>query len=486
MRKLILTNKERAFQFKRRGSLVTISLVILTLLILALIPAKLVVAQASKELRKSSQKHAPLVLVVGKSHLMKFSSPITKVSVGDPEIADVLVAGSNELYLLGKKTGSTNVMVWRGEDAISILELVVAADVTAIQELIEKLLPTEKNIRVSPAGASLVLTGIVTDALRVQQAVKITEEFSGKKVINMMSTQSLPQVLIEVKIAEVKKDIMDTLGFNVSGSDFAFAAVGGATIGASSPVANLSPNVAGQFGSTNAWIQAQIATGALTLLAEPNIMAISGQEGQFLAGGKVFLPITQSNAVGGSPVVTLQEQSYGVGIKFTPTVLDGGRINLKINPEVSEVSTQGIPVVSGNSTTILPTIFTRQASTTVQLQDGQSFAIGGLIKSNVTEVISAFPGLASIPVLGALFRSSSFSAGRTELLIIVTPRIVQALNKPPKLPTDNFKQPTPSEFFLEGKMEGTKTEPKVPVAPTEPTTSSVPNLSPTINQVEAK
>jgi pilus assembly protein CpaC len=157
-------------------------------------------------------------------------------------------------------------------------------------------------------------------------------------------------------------------------------------------------------------------------------------------------------------VITLQEQPYGVGIKFTPTVLDGGRINLKVQPEVSEVSSQGIPVVSGNSTTILPTIFTRQASTTVQLYDGQSFAIGGLIKSNVTEVISAFPGLASIPIIGALFRSSSFNSGRTELLIIVTPRIVQPLSDKPQLPTDKFRQPSPSEFFLEGKIEASPPE----------------------------
>lgn len=276
--------------------------------------------------------------------------------------------------------------------------------------------------------------------------------------MNMLTTQHLPQVLIEVKIAEVKKEVLDTLGVNVSGTDFAFAAIGGAALGATAPVAGMSPNAAGRFGSTNAWLQAQMATGAITLLAEPNIMAISGQEGRFLAGGKVFLPITQSNAVGGSPVITLQEQPYGVGIKFTPTVLDGGRINLKVQPEVSEVSSQGIPVVSGNSTTILPTILTRQASTTVQLYDGQSFAIGGLIKSNVTEVISAFPGLASIPIIGALFRSSSFNSGRTELLIIVTPRIVQPLSDKPQLPTDKFRQPSPSEFFLEGKMEASPPE----------------------------
>lgn len=406
----------------------------------------------SKE-TKSAAKYPPLNIVVGKSRLFKFRSPVSKVSVGDPAIADVMIVNPQELYILGKKAGTTNVMAWHTNDEMTVLDLTIGVDTTTVQALLAKLLPTENGIRVSAAGESLILSGAVSDAFKVQQAVQIAEEFSSKKVMNMLTTQHLPQVLIEVKIAEVKKEILDTLGVNVSGTDFAFAAIGGAALGATSPVAGMSPNAAGRFGSTNAWLQSQMATGAITLLAEPNIMAISGQEGRFLAGGKVFLPITQSNAVGGSPVITLQEQPYGVGIKFTPTVLDGGRINLKVQPEVSEVSSQGIPVVSGNSTTILPTILTRQASTTVQLFDGQSFAIGGLIKSNVTEVISAFPGLASIPIIGALFRSSSYNSGRTELLIIVTPRIVQPLSDKPQLPTDKFRQPSPSEFFLEGKME---------------------------------
>ena len=151
----------------------------------------------------------------------------------------------------------------------------------------------------------------------------------------------------------------------------------------------------------------------------------------------------------------MQQQPYGVGLKFIPTVLRGGKINLKVSPEVSEVNPVGIAVSANGSTSVLPSINTRQASTTVQLNDGQSFAIGGLIKNNVVEIISAFPWLANIPILGALFRSSSFQNDRTELLIIVTPRIVQPLNSRPALPTDKYIQPSEAEFFLNGQLEGT-------------------------------
>lgn len=397
-----------------------------------------------------------IALVTGKSRLHKFKDPVSRISIGDPTVADVMVVNPQELYLLGKKPGSTNVLVWHAGDKTTAIDVMVGADTAAVQALFKQLMPDQKQLRVTAAGESLVLSGQVSDAVKVQQAIQIAEEYSGKKVMNMLSTDHLPQVLIEVKIAEVNKDVLDRLGLNVSGTDFAFAAIGGATMGATSPVAGLSANAAGKFGNTNAWLQAQITSGAMTILAEPNIMAISGQEGRFLAGGKVFMPVPQSNAVGGSSVITLQEEPYGVGIRFTPTVLNGGRINLRVQPEVSEVSQQGIPVVAGGTTVVMPNIITRQASTTVQLYDGQSFAIGGLIKNKTEEVISAFPGLASIPIIGALFRSSSYSAGRTELLIIVTPRIVQPLGSPPQLPTDKFTPPTQSEFFLQGKMEGSK------------------------------
>jgi pilus assembly protein CpaC len=373
--------------------------------------------------------------------------------VADPAIADVMVMNPKQIYLIGKKVGSTNVFIWHKDDKLSSLDISVGIDAGSVQGLLDQLLPTEKNLRVSSAGDSLILTGQLTDSSKVQQAVLIAQEFTEKKVLNMTTTGHLPQVLLEVKIAEVDKSVANTLGIQAQGSNFSFNMLNGTV----API-GFAAAASGTIGSVNAWLQAQINSGLIKILAEPNIMAISGQDGEFLSGGIVYLPIVQSSGTGGN-VITLQPQNYGVGVKFTPTVLAEGRINLKVSPQVSEVQSQGITVTAGSSTTVFPSITTRQASTTVQLYDGQSFAIGGLIKNNVVEIISAFPGLANIPILGALFRSSSFKADRSELLIVVTPHIVKPLNQKPALPTDKIIQPSATEFFIDGKLEGAPKKP---------------------------
>lgn len=417
-----------------------------------MVPHQLFAADA--EVSKEVGKISSVEIALGKSRLFKYAQPITRISVGDSGIADVMVVSQNQIYLVGKKVGATNVFLWHTNGNISTLDVAVGADAASLQSLLSRLLPGEKNIRASSAGESLVLNGQVSDSMKVQQAMLIAQEFTGKKALNMMTTDHLPQVLIEVKIAEIDKTIADALGVQIQGSNFSFNMLNGAT----APL-GFAANAAGTVGTTNAWLQAQINSGLIKILAEPNIMAISGQEGEFLSGGIVFLPVPQSSGTGGA-VITLQAQNYGVGVKFTPTVLSEGRINLKVSPQVSEVNSTGITVQSGSSTTVLPSITTRQASTTVQLYDGQSFAIGGLIKNNVAEVISAFPGLANVPVIGALFRSASFKADRSELLIVVTPHIVQPVPNKITLPTDKFIQPTQTEFFVNGQLESPKPEPK--------------------------
>jgi pilus assembly protein CpaC len=180
-------------------------------------------------------------------------------------------------------------------------------------------------------------------------------------------------------------------------------------------------------------------------------MAISGQEGSFLAGGKIFVPVAQDNNK-----VTLDEKEFGVGLRFTPTVLAGGRINLRVAPEVSELSREGIGISAAgfSGTSVLPLITTRRAATTVELFDGQSFAIGGLIKNNQTTNIHGLPVLGELPVLGALFRSTDFQQDRTELLFVVTPHLVKPLQADYKLPTDSVTTPSRTELFIGGRMEG--------------------------------
>ncbi len=419
-----------------------------------------VLAAEISQLKKEGNRSG-IQIALGKSNLYRYDEPIIRVSVADAAIADVMVVSPKQIYLVGKKVGSTNVFIWHKDEKLSALDVTVGVDAGSVLGLLQQLMPAEKNIRVSSAGEALVISGQVSDASKVQQAILIAQEFTDKKVLNMMTTDHLPQVLLEVKIAEVDKTIADTFGVQAQGSSFTFNMLNGTV----APL-GFAASASGMIGTTSAWFQAQVNSGLIKILAEPNIMAISGQDGEFLSGGIVFLPVPQSSGTGGS-VITLQPQNYGVGVKFTPTVLAEGRINLKVSPQVSEVQTQGITVTAGSSTTVLPAITTRQASTTVQLYDGQSFAIGGLIKNNVAEIISAFPGLANLPILGALFRSTSFRTDRSELLIVVTPHIVQPLANKPGLPTDKFIQPSPSELFFKGQLEGSSTSPKVN-SPNEP------------------
>ena len=418
-----------------------------TLLFSSSVPSVLAAPASVPAAAQKNQAHTALTISMGKSRIYKPREAATRISVADPAVADVMLLNPNELYILGKKTGATNIFIWHDQERVSVIDVNVGVDTGAARDLLARLMPGERNIVVSSAGDSLVLSGQLSDSLKVQQAVQIAEEFSGKKVMNMLSTEDLPQVLLEVKVAEINREASDKLGLQMQGKDFSVNMLNGA--GALGFAASASVT----SGSTQTWLQAQINSGLIKILAEPNIVAISGQEGQFLSGGKIFMPVPQSSSAGGT-VITLQEEYYGVGVKFTPTVLSGGRINLRVRPEVSQVSQTGLTVTSGGVTTILPQIITRQASTTVQLYDGQTLAIGGLLQNNIGEVVSAFPFLANVPIIGALFRSSTFLANRSELLIVVTPHIVKPLEGKPELPTDKYKQPSATEFFLGGKMDG--------------------------------
>jgi pilus assembly protein CpaC len=258
--------------------------------------------------------------------------------------------------------------------------------------------------------------------------------------------------MLEVKIAEVSKTLIDKLGAGVQGS------VGNGMWTYSLLTQFLTNTLAGSVTAarttgTKFTLEAEKKDGLVKILAEPNVMAISGQEGSFLAGGKILIPVAQDTLANR---ITLEEKEFGVGLKFTPTVLAGGRINLKVSPEVSELSREGVGIsnLTNTTTALLPLITTRRASTTVQLADGQSFAIGGLIKNNRTTNIKAFPILGEIPLIGALFRSTDFQQDRTELVFVVTPRLVKPLNSAVRLPTDGLTDPSRSELFLGGQMEG--------------------------------
>jgi pilus assembly protein CpaC len=434
-----------------------------------------------------------MALVEGKSTLMRLPYPAQRMSVGDSRIADAILLNKNEVYLVGKAPGSTNLILWNKNGDATIIDIAVRLDTSLLEARLAELLPAEKDIRVSTAADSLIVSGMVADAAVAEQVISVATAFAqrgsrggtgggmtqaepGKaaegakqtaaapvakdkdvpKVINMLSIAAPQQVMLEVKVAEISKTLVDQLGASFNG----VRTNGSFTYGL---VSNLLAGVPSLFGAsvdarsnTNAiQFDAQKRDGLVKVLAEPNIMAISGQEASFLAGGKIFIPVSVTRDTGGTEI-RLEEKEFGIAVRFTPTVLAGGRINLRVAPEVSDLNKEGVGISAGgvSGTAILPSFTTRRATTTVQLFDGQSFAIGGLIKNNITTNIKAIPLLGEIPVLGALFRSSDFQTDRTELVFVITPHLVKALPADYKLPTDGYIQPSRGQFFMNGKMEG--------------------------------
>ena len=431
-----------------------------------------------------------LELVRGKSVIKRFCTPASQVTVGDPQVANVVVPNAGEVVIVARSVGTTNLIVSGRDKKSTVIDIAVGVDTSALRSQFDTLFPQEKDVRIGSSGNALILSGMVSDAAVASQLVELATAFqaigssgaesngaagspspagvgvpaaasaggaapsTGAKVLNMLSIAAPQQVMLEVKIAEVSKSLVDQLGAKAG-----YAKTNGSwTYGV---VSSLLSGGAGSIGGVGAGIKeltidGEKRDGLVKILAEPNVMAVSGQEASFLAGGKIFIPVAQSSG-GGTPTITLEEKEYGVAVKFTPTVLAGGRINLRVAPEVSELNREGIGIStggSGNASAILPSFTTRRASTTVQLLDGQSFAIGGLIRNNVTSNIKRFPFLGEVPVLGTLFRSSDFQNDRTELVFIVTPRLAQPMEAVPALPTDHYVQPSRAEFLLGGQHEG--------------------------------
>jgi len=451
-------------------------------------------------------------VAVGKSTLVPLAEPARNRSLGNPGVVMATLVSPRTLYLVGMSVGTTNMIVQGASGACQMIDVSVGVDAAGLQQSLAQLLPGERGIRVSTAAGNLVLAGNVSSATAAQQATEIARAYANAQpseqtqstsnavgngmsggnsqvsssgnssgIINMMTLDSPQQVMLEVKVAEVSKTVMDQLGsaLNLQGG---FGSWTGALV--TSLLQGVNTIVAASKSNRLPFkiaADAQKSDQLTKILAEPNLVTISGQEASFLAGGKVFIPVPQTN-VGNVTTVTLQEEEFGVGLKFTPTVLGNGRINLKVAPEVSELSPTGVAVsATGVSTSaILPLITTRRASTTVQMNDGESFAIGGLISNNVTGALKAFPGLGEVPVIGALMRSTDFQQDRTELVFIITPHLVKPLPAGQyPLPTDSFTQPKDIDVYATGNMEGrgaAKATQPATAAPSAANTPAQPSL----------
>ncbi|AOI80544.1 type II and III secretion system protein family protein [Burkholderia sp. NRF60-BP8] len=414
--------------------------------------------------RESTSVAVPL----GKSLLVPMPEPIRNRTIGNPAVAQATMVSPQTLYILGLAVGTTNMIVQGRSGACRVIDVAVGADAGGLQASLLQLMPNERDIHVSTAAGTIVLAGTVSSSQAAQQAVQIAHAYGdsagdaagggkqGGGVLNMLNVTSPQQVMLEVKVAEVSKTLINQMGsaFNIQGG---FGSWSGALVSnllagvASGAVFNKANNKPFSIAA-----DAQNTDNLVKILAEPNLVTISGQEATFLAGGRIFIPIPQSGSNGVSSI-TLQEEEFGVALKFTPTVLANGRISLKVAPEVSELSQTGVTLSASNigGTSILPLITTRRASTTVQMSDGESFAIGGLIKDNATGALKAIPGVGEVPVLGALFRSTSFQQDRTELIFLITPHLVKPLQTADvALPTDSFSKPNEADVYATGNMEG--------------------------------
>jgi pilus assembly protein CpaC len=445
-----------------------------------------------------------LRLRVGSSKVVKTPFPVTRISVGNPEVADIVVISAREIYINGLSPGVTNITLW-GKSRFTSSTVTVETDITLLKEKLHQILPKEK-IGVTSVGISVVLSGEVSSASAQQTAISIAESFLGIKqggggavedpkaskismttttggggggatqassggqekgrVINLMHVGGVQQVMVEVRVAEIQRDVGRQIGVNFFGADhqgnFVLSMLNNLTglnsftrgfnsISIDQSVSTAVNAMAGW--TTGSWVwtaffNALKTQGLGRILAEPNLVATSGQEASFLAGGEFPVPVPQDFGT-----VTIQWKKFGVALVFTPTVLDDGKIALKVAPEVSELDFTTAPVILTGMQ--VPGLRVRRTTTHVEVKDGQTFAIAGLLSDTHRNAINKFPVLGDIPILGTLFRSSSYQKNETELVILVTPRLVKPLTTTAaRLPTDKYIDPDDFEAYLLGALEG--------------------------------
>ena len=398
----------------------------------------------------SGQRTESIVVPTGKSQNIRTDTNFVDVVVGDPEIADVMPLTDRSLSILGKKIGTTRVSVYaEGKKLIGVFDIEVSYDVPKLAAELRQRFP-RAQFRVSSVNGRIMLSGICPDGPTLDQAVTIARQF-GPDVINSVQVLQAQQVLLEVRFVEIQRTAARELGiqWDLVAKNVA-AAVGQAGLISGNPPFGSVAVIGGLLAHgvhVDAVINALEQRDVARRLAEPNLVALSGDTASFLAGGEFPFPVSSSLGQ-----ITIEFKRFGVGLAFTPTVLSNGVINLKIEPEVSQLDPTNVITVSG---TTIPSLIVRRANTTVELRDGQSFAIGGLLQNNVDAQQKQLPWLGSVPVLGALFRSALYQKKETDLVIIVTPHIVQPMRPGDvaRVPTDDALPGNDADLFLLGEAE---------------------------------
>lgn len=417
----------------------------------------------SAPLEVVSRGHQDMTIEVNKGRLLKLQRPARTVFVANPEIADVQVKSPTLVYVFGKAAGDTTLFAVDGsEQVLASIDLQISHNLQRIGNVIERMHP-DAQLSLTSVGDTIVIDGIVANASIAENIRRAAVGVVGdaEKVMLRVGVDAPTQVNLRVRVAEVSRDIDKQLGFNWSiAGRAAGIAFGIATANPySSTVATNTLSATGiDLGSfdLNAVIDALEDEGLISVLAEPNLTALSGETASFLAGGEFPILVPDSDGR-----VTIEFKRFGVSLSFTPTLIGSDRVNLHVRPEVSQLSTTNAVTLQNFQ---IPSLTTRRADTTVELGSGQSFAIAGLIQNNVTHDISKFPGLADIDVIGNLFKSDRFQREESELVIIVTPYVVRPISRG-KLasPLDGFENPHDGERYLIGgthRQKATAGQPK--------------------------
>jgi len=405
-------------------------------------------AQPAPAAEDSQELH----LLVGRSLVINSPTRIKRISLADPTIAEAVVINPNEVLLNGKAPGGVSLLLWDENDQSQTFEISVGIDAVGLAQKIRSVFPNEA-VQVDTSNDVVMLSGRVSSTAVADKIVEVAKGISPNVTsVMQVPAPSLTQVLLEVKFAEVDRTKLNQLGFNflrnfgtnmpfsVSTQQYSPFGITQSTTSTPSGSANSSlqsnafsvaslMNIAIFRPDLNlaATIQDLQTDDVLQILAEPNLMTESGKEATFLAGGEFPYPVIQSTgAAGALPAITIQFKEYGVRLNFTPVVTASGLIDLKVQPEVSALDYSNALTIQGFT---IPALSTRRVQSDMELRDGQSFAIAGLIDNRDTEVLSKMPGIGDIPVLGVLFRSKSIQKSKDELLVLVTPRIVQPLDQ---------------------------------------------------------
>jgi pilus assembly protein CpaC len=408
---------------------------------------------------QARQTSGQLTVPVDKSQLLRVDQAFGEISVGNKDIADVVPLSRNLIYVLGKKRGATNLTISdQTGNVLAVVDVLVTFDTDALRRSLTDVLP-EERVDIRAAADSLVLTGQVSSPDRLRQVLAVAERYAPGGVTNLLSLSGSQQVLLEVRFAEVTRSASQNLNANfiaqLTPAEGTFTLNTGQGISTSaSSFGSIAALVTDSRYNLGASIDALEKAGLLRTLAQPNLVALSGDTASFLAGGQIPIPAAQSSTGvggGGIPVVTVTFKDFGVSLAFTPTVVGKELINLEVVSEVSQID----PTLSVNTGLVsIPGLKVRRAKTTIEMKDGQSFSIAGLLQDDFQDGVSRFPFLGNIPVLGALFRSTNYQHQQTELVVLITTHLVDpGVARNLASPADAVVLPSPASLFGQGKTE---------------------------------